>query len=291
MAKVGGFRNEAERRAYLDAYEAMARQWPVESTEMDVSTAYGPTHVRKSGGGPGAPVVMLHPMGGNGACWLPVIEGLAADRVVYTPDTIGTPGLSVQTAPLTEAADFGKWVDQLLEGLGVERAHLLGYSDGGWQASVAGVSSSRLASLTLVESAVSFGKVSMGVLWRIMRVGIRPTEKNMRKFGEWATPNRPPTEDERRTALAAVPYKRVLPWPRPLTDEELGAIRVPMLAVFGADTVLGDPVKCRDRALELVPRAEVEIYPGTGHEVFFHRADLVVPRICRFLRANEPVPV
>ena len=39
--------------------------------------------------GRGAPVILLHGSGGEGARWMPTIQGLAADFRVIAPDQIG----------------------------------------------------------------------------------------------------------------------------------------------------------------------------------------------------------
>ncbi|WP_433566386.1 alpha/beta fold hydrolase [Nocardia sp. CA-151230] len=97
MAEIGQWKSGAARVACMKAYASQSALWTIPSTEFDVETSYGTTHVRKCGSGTGAPLVLLHPLNGNGVCWYPIIERLAAERTVYALDTIGAPGLSVQT--------------------------------------------------------------------------------------------------------------------------------------------------------------------------------------------------
>ncbi|MVU77876.1 hypothetical protein GPX89_11540 [Nocardia sp. ET3-3] len=146
MAQIGQWKSETAEDAYMRAYASLSTLWTIPSTEFDVETSYGTTHVRKCGSGEGTPLVLIPPLNGNGACWHPIIERLAAERTVYALDTIGAAGLSVQTAPITGGADYGKWLDETLAALDLPHAHVMGYSDGAWRAFMAGVNGSeRLA--------------------------------------------------------------------------------------------------------------------------------------------------
>ena len=66
----------------------------------------------------------------------PLVSALAEQPPVFTPDTIGTPGRSVQKAMIRSAADLAVWLDDVLDQLGLNDVHLVGYSEGGWIAGV-----------------------------------------------------------------------------------------------------------------------------------------------------------
>ena len=55
-------------------------------------------------------------------------------RTVYSIDLLGEAGLSVQHKPIAGPDDDARWLDETLSGLGLEQAHLLGVSIGGWTA-------------------------------------------------------------------------------------------------------------------------------------------------------------
>lgn len=82
-------------------------------------------------------------------------------------------------------------------------------------------------------------------------------------------------------------YRRRTPWPSPLTDDQLGHITTPTLALFGADTVLGDPVAAGRRVTTHVPDAEVVLAPGGGHGVLWQLPDQVVPAINAFVARHD----
>ncbi|APA98145.1 alpha/beta fold hydrolase [Nocardia seriolae] len=291
MAKIGQWKSEAARDAYLKAYASLSALWTIPFTEFDVETSYGKTHVRKCGSGAGTPLALIPPVMGNGAVWYPIIERLAAERTVYALDIIGGPGLSVQTAPITGRADYAGWLDETLAALDLPHAHIMGYSDGGWRAFMAGVDGSkRIASLLLVEAGGAVGKTPWGVLFKMIRYAIPPSEKNMRKAAEWLMPGNIPVDEEMACAKAGLGYRTRSPWPQRLKDEELQAITAPVLLIYGADSVLGDAEASAARALQQIPRCEVEIYPGATHGLLFQGRDMdaVLDRILGFADRHDP---
>ncbi len=85
--------------------------------------------------GAGAPLVLIHGLGGSHLIWGPVLEALAASRDVISVDMPGfghSPQLADGVAPT--AANLGAAIADLLDELGIERAHLAGNSLGGWVA-------------------------------------------------------------------------------------------------------------------------------------------------------------
>ena len=288
MARIGRFKSDQAREDYLRTYEALERLWPLPATLADVPTAFGPTRVRRSGSGDGVPLVLLAGVLGNGLHWHPVVEGLARDRAVYALDTIGAAGRSVQTAPLTGDADYGRWFAQVLDGLGLDRAHVLGESSGAWHATLAGLHApGRVASVSLIDPNGVVTRTPWRALLRVIRFGANTTDEGWRAMAEWLTPGVTMTDVERANAKAGQGYRLAAGWARPLKDAELASFAPPLLAIYGGESVVSDPVAARRRLAELLPSAEVEIYPGAGHGVRGQIPDRVTARIVEFLARHD----
>ncbi|WP_242676812.1 alpha/beta hydrolase [Rhodococcus sp. ABRD24] len=45
------------------------------------------------------------------------------------------------------------------------------------------------------------------------------------------------------------------------------SITVPALVIYGAETVVATPELAAARVADLLPRAEVQVYPGAGHGI------------------------
>ncbi|MEV0945919.1 alpha/beta fold hydrolase [Rhodococcus sp. NPDC049939] len=288
MPKIGRFKNDASREAHDRAYQAMEALWPIPSTQMDVPTSFGSTHVRRSGSGKETPIVLLHSVGANSLQWHFAVEDLSRDRVVYALDTIGTAGRSVQTAPLADESDFGVWVGEVLTELGLDRVHLVGYSHGAWHAALVALHApERLASVTLIEPGGVFVKNSWRVLFKMIRFGMRRTDENIRKMGEWLSPGYDLPESQFACAKEALNYRMGIGWARLLEDAEVQSISVPTLVIYGAETVVANPTLAAARITDLLPGAEVEVYPGTGHGILGHIPDLLLPRISAFAEQHD----
>lgn len=288
MPKIGRFKNDASQQAYDRVYRELEGTWPVPSTQLDVPTSFGTTHVRKSGTGTRTPIVLVHSLGANCLQWHIVIEDLCRDRVVYALDTIGTAGRSVQTAPLTGESDLSAWVGEVLDELGLDRVHLVGYSQGAWHAVLVALNApERLASVTLIEPGGVFDKPSWSVLLKMIRAGMRRTDENIRKLNDWMSPGYVLNDLEFALAKEALNYRPGIGWARMLDDSEVRSIAVPMLVISGAETVVSTPERVAARLADLLPRAEMEIYPGTGHGILGHIPDRVTPRILTFVEQHD----
>jgi len=289
MAGIGKFKNDAARERYLRAYEALEASWTVPKEKIDIRTSFGTTHVHRWGSGARTPIVLLHPIGASGMYWRDIAAQFGSDRVVYAPDTIGTAGRSVQTAPLKREADFAVWLNELLDGLGVERVHLVGYSHGAWHASAVALhDSSRLDSVTLIEPGGVFGKPSWRVLLKMLTFGMRgKSDENMRRISAWMTPGVTLDDLEMAYAKEALDYRMKIGWARLLSDEEIRSITVPMLVIYAAETIVADPEVEVARLAEHLPQAETEVYPGVGHGIVHQIPEQVGGRVLKFVQQHD----
>jgi pimeloyl-ACP methyl ester carboxylesterase len=288
MARIGRFRSDEAREAYLRTYDAMAELWPLPAVLADVPTPFGATHVRQSGDGDGMPLVLLAGVLGNSLHWRQIVEGLAQSRAVYALDTIGAAGRSVQTAPLTGDADYAAWFAAVLDGLGLERVHVLGESSGAWHATLVGLhAADRAASVSLIEPNGVVARIPWRALLKMVRFGGDTTDEGWRKMSEWLTPGVTMTDVEKANAKAAQRFRLAASWARPLKDAELESFAPPLLAVYGGESVVSRPLASRQRLAEHLPSAEVEIYPGAGHGVRGQVPELVTARVVEFLRRHD----
>lgn len=288
MAKIGQFKNEQARVDYLRAYDALTALWTIAPTAVEVPTSFGSTRVHRFGSGTGVPLVLLHPMGGTSLTWQPFIDAFARDRVVYALDTIGCAGRSVQSKPITDPADYGTWFEDVVAGLGLEKVHLFGYSDGSWHAGLVGSHApQRIVSLVVGEPGAWLSGISKGLLMRMLWIGLRPTHKNFAKFNAWMSPGVELHELETNVVKASMGFRRRTPWLKPFDDQQLRSISVPTLAFFGSETVLGDPDVAARRAVEHIPDVEVEIFPGLGHSALWQDPGATVGRLLTFIGQHD----
>lgn len=295
--RIGGFKTpEAEDRYRRTYDEFVAKHWPVPAEELDLRTRFGPTHVRRSGPAQGIPLAMIHPTTGSSLGWHSLIGALAEEHQVYTPDTIGTAGLSEQQRPVETGRDLAMWLDDVLDALGVDTVHMIGYSEGGW---IAGVHAAltdrpdRIATLTLIEPAGAIEPIARtflaSMIFRAMAtLWARDKPGAIRKFSRWLNGDNELSDDEVDLVLTVFGnFSQKLPTPSRLTDQELEGITCPTLLLLGENSRLLDPHDVAEHATSTMPDVTVEIVPNAGHGVAFQYPDRTVARILDFVRLND----
>lgn len=293
--RVGGFTSPEGADTFYRTYDdVVARRWPIDREELDVPTRFGTTHVRRCAGGDGIPLVLVHPTAGSSAGWYPLIEGLAGDRTAYLPDTIGAPGRSVQTAPISEPTQLARWLDDVLDALDLDRVHLLGYSEGGWIALLHAAHTARpdrVVTLTLIEPA-GIQAIPRRTLAALIGRGAavllaRDKARAVRRLNTWMNGDVELTDDQIDLLMAALgTFKQKLPAPGPLPDDALRRISAPTLLLLGQDSTLYDWQKVDDRARTLMSDVQIQTLENAGHGLAFQYPDQVTTRIRGFIETH-----
>lgn len=126
------------------------------------------------GQGAGDPVLLIHGAFGSGPRLLQTAfgQGLAARRRIIAPDSLGHGDSDAPADP----SRYGprRRADQLaavLDAIGVERAHVVGYSMGGWMASaLATFHPDRVASLAIGGWDVAGGMYTPAAVWGLPEI-------------------------------------------------------------------------------------------------------------------------
>jgi pimeloyl-ACP methyl ester carboxylesterase len=84
-----------------------------------------------SGSPQAKPLILLHSGGGNSTMWLYNVAALSTAFCVDAIDIIGEAGKSAGTRPLYKSDDHARWLNEVLHGLGIEKAAVCGASLGG----------------------------------------------------------------------------------------------------------------------------------------------------------------
>ncbi|MFC5145845.1 alpha/beta fold hydrolase [Streptomyces aureoversilis] len=290
-AQVSSFADDAARARILGAYDAAMAFWPEPRGQQDVATSFGSTRVHTYGGGPGTPVVLLHGQSATPAEWAPHVAALGEGRPVLAVDRVGEPGYSTQSAPITTAEETANWLEEVLAGLGLERAHLVGHSYGGWVAlNHAARKPARVASVTAYEPPRALAPLRAGFVLGAVVSMLSGSEKFQRR---WFTAligdtGADPEEAEAQTALSLEAMRgfrvRLLPPPR-MSDEELRSVTAPALILLGGADRAMDSKRARERAARLIPDVRAEIVPGAGHGIPVKALNSRVPEFWREVEA------
>lgn len=263
---IGEFKNPEAAQRYFEAYDRAMALCPPPDETLDVETRHGTTRVYRFGQGDAPPLVLLPGMMATSAGYWPLLPRLPG--TVYTVDTLGEAGRSVQTAPLVDHADRARCLDDVLAQLALGDVHLAGASTGGWHAVNQVIHApERIAAITLLEPTTVTAKFSGAVI----RHGLLAMlgEWGLRRFLRFAMGedllDRP---DARLVHTALRTYRPRVPFQKCPPEAEIRAIGVPVRALFGARSAVHDAVAAADRLRALLPGAEVDVFPDVGHNLF-----------------------
>jgi pimeloyl-ACP methyl ester carboxylesterase len=288
-----GFTGDAARDRFLSAHDrTLDRLWPVPVDALDLPTRWGTVRVYRAGPAGDDPLVLLGGAGGGALSWYRHVGALAGTRPVLAVDPLGEPGRSVATRPLVTGADVGGWLTDVLAGVGARRAHLVGTSFGGWTALQQQLGDGgRVAALTLVDPAGFAPLTGRFYRWLVLGglAGLLPAALRGRAARLLDNPTLIETE-LLRLGLAGRGFRRRLPAPPVLTDDELRAVAVPVQLLLGGRSALHDAAEVAARVAAVVPGWQVEVVPDTGHALVLDRVDLVVDRVLAVTPAAEDAP-
>ncbi|MDX2009300.1 MAG: alpha/beta hydrolase [Myxococcaceae bacterium] len=287
------FTSPAGKQELLDWYERFHARVQSPTERRLVQTRFGDTHVL-IGGPEGAPnVVLLHGALASSAHLLGELQGLLTRFRVHAVDVIGQSVKSADAQPSPKTDDYGHWLAEVMDGLSLKRAAVVGVSWGGFAAlRFAAVAPARVERLVLlVPAGLVNGPLWAGfskVFWPMMRYRRKPTPENLAA----ATKHLLTTHDDDwtpylGTAMTAFTSKMTIP--KLARPEEFSGFTAPVL-VIGADGDLsfpGEAVVARVRALFRGP-VETELLKDVRHsppttEPF--RA-WMAERLTRFLTAD-----
>ena len=279
--RIPGFRSEAVREKFLAVYDdLLARSWPVAVRPEDVPTSFGTVRVYRAGPDGADPYVLLTGAGGNALAWARWMDRFG-DRSVIAVDPLGEPGRSVPTAPLRGPEDGAAWLEELLVGVGAERAHLVGVSWGGYLALEHEIRHpGRVAAITLVDSA-GLGPLGRRFWVWLIAGGLAALLPGPLRRRAARRLRNPTLADDELIALmrASMGYRRPVTRAAILTDDRLRAVRVPVQALVGGRSPLGGAA---ERLPAVVPDWRVERFPDAGHALVLEAEDAVIDRVLSF---------
>jgi pimeloyl-ACP methyl ester carboxylesterase len=245
-------------------------------SEREVRVSGHPIRYEVAGEG-SEPVVLVHGLSGSTRWWSPNVPALAEHHRVYL---VNLPGFGVmrrrrQRFVLTEAAS---WLLAWIEALGLEKAHLVGHSMGGYLSlKLATRRPDVVRKLVLVDPAgVPSGRTMLGHLGPLLLAA---------RYGK---PNFLPVLA--RDALYAGPFT-LLRTARDLLAEDvrgdLRKIGMPTLLVWGErDTLI--PPSVGDLMRAEIPGSRLLVIEGAGHNPMFDRPEAFNVALLAFL-AGESV--
>ena len=278
MARV--FRSDRGMALVHEKYLSLLRDCPLSCEEIRLPTCEGETFVLACGRPAAPPLVLFHGGSTTSAMWLGDLPVWAEHFRVYAVDMIGEPGFSAPSRPPLKTEDHAFWLDDVWIGLGISRAPIVGASQGGWLALDYAIRRQpKVQSLVLLApGGISRQRIGMSLkVAPLLLLG----SWGRRKAVNWAMGlqrNDLTAEYEAffnffLLTQAHFAYRmNLLPV---FTDEMLGILRLPILAIVGGKDVAFRSAETRRRLKTCVPQSRVIYLPEAGHGLQDHASTIL----------------
>lgn len=124
------YKNENAKKAIMALYDEKLFSLDIDHTEIDINTSYGRTRVINAGNPNGKKIVLFHGFSAGSPLTLEVVKELTTTYNFYAIDTIGQATKSAENILDIKDNSFGKWADEVLEGLNIFKVNFIGISYG-----------------------------------------------------------------------------------------------------------------------------------------------------------------
>lgn len=224
----------------------------------------------------GTPILLIHGSPGSRGDFGALVDGLARDRCVVAPDLPGF-GRSTRGVPDYSFVAHAAYLDALLDRLGYDRVHLVGFSMGGGVAlTLAGGAPGRVASVTLLSA------IGVQELELFGRYHVNHAVHGLQLAALWLLAEAVPHMGALDRAFIGVEYARNFydSDQRPLRGI-LASLEMPVLILHGRSDALV-PFEAAVEHHRLVPHSRLEPFDG-GHLELTRRPGVIAGPLSDFL--------
>lgn len=303
-------------RAIMDWYKDAVATIDTPVSSRYVSTRFGRTHMLAAGPDDAPALILIPGIAGCAPLWRRQLPAFAQHFRVYALDIVGQPGKSEPETPSFLNDDFSLWLLDVLDGLGIERAHFAGTSVGGWIVLRFAIHSPERVDKIVLLSPTGIARARLPIrIWVTKFLDKRKSPDALQDdLTARSVTNKSPgasfgTFDRRLAKLMALctrhyridrsmgiynpRTRRVDFWsglqvlrkfflsePRAL----LRRLRVPSLLILGEHERLYNPEQVARRARKLLAGVETDIIAGAGHAAIYDKPDEVNTRVLDYLR-------
>lgn len=286
------FQSSESRDLCLRLYDESLMPLGTQRTEWDVQAAGIRTRVVSLGPESGPPLLLVHGASASAAVLRNEIAWYAAAGFrVHAPDIPGHAGRSEPRALSLQDDTLGRWLEGVLDGLGIAQAHCIGYSLGGLcvlrlaQRAPARIRSAVIAvpgGLSRPQILSALPMLADFVRYRITKAARHRERMALRMCGKGSQPEPYVLEWVTRLIEHLFPDDQRLPV---LSTAELAAIPTPILVCPGEQDPLFDWRATLKRA-RAMPQATLEVLVGCGHLFDLASLERFRARSVEFLRSS-----
>jgi len=273
------FKSEEGRDKIRGYYNKILSFFPF--TQRYVDTSFGKTFVLEAGTDEYPAVILLHGSCSNSAAWLGDIPTLATQYHVFAVDLLGEAGNSEENRLDFNTDEYPRWLNEVMDLLGVEQAVIMGNSFGGWLAlHFAAAFPNRTRALVLIApSGIILPKASfLEQTEDILITSDRAATVSEALMGDAKLPK----EVLEFMTLVMDNFNPVTEALPVLTDEQMCALTMPVLFIAGTNDMTMDSAQAAQRLSQFVSHAKVHLTDDA--HVIMSSADTIMPFLTKELR-------
>ncbi len=269
------FRTAKGKDKIMKLYEEGLKMWPEPNRQIMIPTSYGETFVMASGREGAEAVLLFHGSSTNSAIWMYDAQVLGEKYKVYAVDIIGEPGKSAESRPALECENYSGWIIEVMDGLGLNKAAVVGNSLGGWLSLCIATSFPQRVEQLVLLAPAGFAPLQKAFVLKSVSFalqGRRGRDKlNALIFGSSKIP---------KETLEFEELLRKYYIPRPFytpvfSDEQIKKLNMPILFLGGEDDPLVDIEQSAKRLRQLIPQAQIKILKNKSHALFNMGAEII----------------
>jgi pimeloyl-ACP methyl ester carboxylesterase len=206
---------------------------------------------------------------------------------VYAPDLITESSKSVLASRIRTPEQCAGWLNETLDGLGLNQVYLCGLSIGGWHAANYAMHyPGRVKKLVLLSPIQTLARMHPWFFLKIMRMGFHPTRANVEKYIGWGRANEAPLPESviEQFTISVLNINPNAAFPRMIKRQSLRALEMPVMVLLGENEYSFDVGRALSVAEVMIRNATVEVIPGASHLISVSRPDIVNGKVLDFLR-------
>jgi pimeloyl-ACP methyl ester carboxylesterase len=272
--------------SYLNAdYDRILQAWAAAYESLHVPTRFGKTHVLACGPADAPPLVLLHGASVHAGTWGYNVPAWCRHFRIYAPDICGEGGKSAPLRFKRGGIEETEWLTDLFDALGIERAHLVGISLGGWMALMMARHVPERVNRVVALCPASLLPITLRFIAIGIYTAIFPTPENVQRLVAFlSTPGIQLDEGNVRTMQVIMQHLHPSAYhPRIFRNQDLRQITAPTLLLIGENEVIYNPRRALLRARRLIPNIQAEIIPHAGHALNLDQREIINPRVLEFL--------
>jgi 2-hydroxy-6-oxonona-2,4-dienedioate hydrolase len=265
------FKTPEAHTAMLGWYDTFRAKLTVPTESRSVPTTFGETHVLVGGPAAAPPLVMVHGAMASSAHMLVELAPILDRYRVYAVDVVGQSPKTPHARPSVTNNDYGVWLGEVFDGLGLARAPILAVSWGGFAAMrLAVVAPERIERLALlVPAGLVNGHAWAGITKMMVPMMMWRLFPSRARFATFAQNLLTTLDDEWLPYLhdAFSSFNMDMRVPKLATPEELARFKAPVIVIAGDQDVSfpGDKLAARSKQLFGANLVACEILPNCKH--------------------------